>query len=74
MPDYTSLMVAVPEKKVSIAILLADGNKNVIVSRIDRAACSFPIEAVRRSRSGSKSGTSSGQTATNSPFSSTMQG
>jgi hypothetical protein len=29
MPDYTSLMVAVPEKKVSIAILLADGNKNV---------------------------------------------
>jgi D-alanyl-D-alanine carboxypeptidase len=29
MPDYTSLMVAVPEKKVSIAILLADGNKSV---------------------------------------------
>ena len=29
MPDFTSLMVAVPEKKVSIAILLADGNKNV---------------------------------------------
>jgi hypothetical protein len=29
MPDCTSLMVAVPETRVSIAIPLADGNKNV---------------------------------------------
>lgn len=28
MPDYSSIMVAVPEKKVTIAVLLADGNKN----------------------------------------------
>jgi F0F1-type ATP synthase epsilon subunit len=29
MPDHASLMVAVPDWTVSIAVLLADGNKNV---------------------------------------------
>ena len=29
MPDYTSLLVAIPEYKLSVAVVLADGNKHV---------------------------------------------
>jgi CubicO group peptidase (beta-lactamase class C family) len=29
MPDYTSLLVAIPEHRLAVSILLADGNKNV---------------------------------------------
>ena len=28
LPDYSSIMVAVPEKNIAVAVLLADGNKN----------------------------------------------
>jgi D-alanyl-D-alanine carboxypeptidase len=29
MPDHTSLLVVIPEKKVSIAVILADGGRNI---------------------------------------------
>jgi D-alanyl-D-alanine carboxypeptidase len=29
MPDYTSLLVVIPEKEVAVALLLADGNKQI---------------------------------------------
>ena len=29
MPDHSSLLIVIPAKKLSIALLLADGNKHV---------------------------------------------
>ncbi|MGW1346462.1 hypothetical protein ACWCOV_35775 [Kribbella sp. NPDC002412] len=45
MPDYTSLLVVIPDKKVSIALLLADGNKQVDTVMTDLTTALQPLLA-----------------------------
>jgi CubicO group peptidase (beta-lactamase class C family) len=43
MPDYTSLLVAIPEHRLAVSILLADGNKNVERVASDLIAAIQPL-------------------------------
>ncbi|MFI7060783.1 serine hydrolase domain-containing protein [Kribbella sp. NPDC050124] len=43
MPDYTSLLVVVPDKKLAIALLLADGNRQVDTVMTDFTAALQPL-------------------------------
>jgi D-alanyl-D-alanine carboxypeptidase len=43
MPDYTSLLVVIPEKKVSVVLLLADGNKQIDTAMSDLTAALQPL-------------------------------
>jgi D-alanyl-D-alanine carboxypeptidase len=43
MPDYTSLLVVVPEKRVSVALLLADGNKQIDTAMTELTAALQPL-------------------------------
>jgi D-alanyl-D-alanine carboxypeptidase len=43
MPDYTSLLVVIPAKKVSVALLLADGNKQVDTAMTELTAALQPL-------------------------------
>lgn len=45
MPDYTSLLVVIPDKKVSVALLLADGNKQVDTVMTDLTSAVQPLLA-----------------------------
>lgn len=45
MPDYTSLLVVIPDKKVSIALILADGNKQVDTVMTELTAALQPLLA-----------------------------
>jgi hypothetical protein len=45
MPDYTSLFIVIPEHKVAVSIILADGNKHVDTVMTDFVAALQPLLA-----------------------------